>query len=229
MSIRENLQKVEESIAKSAAVSGRKAEDVTLIAVSKTIDVERILEAYEAGVRQLGENRVQEMMGKQPQLPPDIGWHLIGQLQKNKVKYIIDKVKLVHSLCSLSVAQEMQRLLEKRDTALDCLIEINIAGEETKSGLSAQELPAFLEQIAPLDRVHIKGLMTVAPFAENPEEVRKYFAEMRGLFDKLSGRAGLEMKYLSMGMSGDYNVAIEEGANMVRVGTAIFGHRNYTI
>ena len=141
MSIRENLQKVEESIAKSAAVSGRKAEDVTLIAVSKTIDVERILEAYEAGARQLGENRVQEMMGKQPQLPPDIGWHLIGQLQKNKVKYIIDKVKLVHSLCSLSVAQEMQRLLEKRDTALDCLIEINIAGEETKSGLSKQELP----------------------------------------------------------------------------------------
>lgn len=225
--IKDNLEAVRQRIAASARRVGRDPGQVTLVAVTKTHPPQMIEEAVAAGALDLGENRVQELMSKIDLLPKNVRWHLIGQLQKNKVKYIIDKVELVHSLCSLSVAAEMQRLCEKRDTSIDCLIELNLAGEASKSGLLAGEIPAFLEAIAPYDRVHVRGLMTVAPIARDPEEVRPVFAAMRGWFTRLAEqqRGNLRMEVLSMGMSGDYTVAVEEGATMVRVGSAIFGSR----
>ncbi|MBQ9942716.1 MAG: YggS family pyridoxal phosphate-dependent enzyme [Christensenellaceae bacterium] len=229
MSVRDNLEAVRERMAQSAIKAGRLPEDITLVAVSKTKPVELIAQAVEAGALHLGENRVQEMMSKIDLLPKEVKWHLIGQLQKNKVKYIIDKVELVHSLCTLSVAAEMQRLCEKHDTHLDCLIELNVAREDSKSGLLEEDIPAFLDAIAPMDRVHIKGLMTVAPIAADPDEVRPVFAKMRSWFDKLAAekRNNFSMEVLSMGMSGDFPAAIEEGATMVRVGSSIFGDRIY--
>jgi len=228
MDIRENLSVIYENMEKSAARSGRGREDITLVCVTKTVSPQRIREAVALGERELGENRVQELLSKYDSID-GANWHLIGQLQRNKIKYILDKVKLVHSLCSLSVAEEMQRLCLKRDTHLDCLIEVNIAKEETKSGLEEEEILDFIDRIAPLDRVRVRGLMTVAPFVEDPEEVRSCFAAMRHWFERLSGRSSpsFQMEYLSMGMSGDYTVAIEEGANMIRLGSSIFGHRNY--
>ena len=228
MSISENIREIRSRIAAAAIKSGRKEEDILLLAVSKTVEAERIRLAMQAGLTTLGENRVQEMMGKY-ELLPDAKWHLIGTLQKNKVKYIIDKTELVHSLCTMSVANEMQRLCEKQDTYIDVLVEVNVTGEESKSGVSEAELAAFLKDIAELDRVRVKGLMTIAMYSPLPEETRPCFKRLKQIFDELSHikRDNFEMKYLSMGMSGDYEVAIEEGANIVRIGSAIFGERNY--
>lgn len=229
MQIKENLEALYENMEIAAAKAGRSRQEIELVVVTKTVEAERIQEIVDLGVTDLGENRVQEFLSKVDVIRGDVRWHIIGRLQKNKVKYIIERTKLVHSLCDLGVAQEMQRLCEKRGAAMDCLIELNVAGEESKAGLAPGELAEFLDKVAPLNRVHIKGLMTVAPIAQNPEDVRGYFASMKKLFDHLAAqkRPGFEMRYLSMGMTGDYKVAIEEGANMIRVGSALFGKRNY--
>lgn len=229
MSIKENIADIEEKIAAAAKRAGRDPKEITLLAVTKTVDLPRIREAVDAGLCELGENRVQEFMSKCDDIERNVNWHIIGTLQKNKIKYIINKVKLVHSLCSVSVAEEMQRLCEKNNTHIDVLIEVNVTGEESKSGIPILEIRAFINSISKLDRVHVKGLMTIARYSPDPEDARPCFKELKGLFEELKDRKeeNFEMKYLSMGMSGDYEVAIEEGANIVRVGSAIFGERVY--
>lgn len=222
-----NIQNVRSRISEAANRVGRNAEDILLVVVTKTIPSERIAHVVNLGEVNLGENRVQEMMKKQQEIPGNISWHLIGQLQKNKVKYTIDGVSLIHSLCDVGVAHEINRLCEKKDSHMDVLIEVNVSKEETKAGVAMEEVDAFIKAISGFDRVSVKGLMTVAPYAENPEEVRGYFAELRHLFGVLSDKksANFEMKYLSMGMSNDFEVAVEEGANIVRIGSSIFGDR----
>lgn len=227
MSIKENLEEIRESIDRNARIAGRKGEDITLVAVTKTVDVKRIAQAVELGCTTLGENKVQEFLSKCDILGKNVDWHIIGQLQKNKVKYIIDKIGLLHSLSSLSVAQEIQRLCERKDTTLDCLVQVNVSREESKSGVYQEDLEAFLEALDSLNRVRIRGLMTMAPFSPDPEEARPVFHKLKEWFDKLSGQESdrMQMRYLSMGMSGDFQVAIQEGANMVRIGSSIFGER----
>ena len=227
--IKENLSQIQENIRKACEKSGRDPEEITLIAVSKTKPIPMLEEAYEAGSRDFGENKVQEIMDKYPALPKDIRWHMIGHLQRNKVKYIVDKVRLIHSVDSLRLAEEINLQSEKHQVETDILIEINIAQEESKFGVSKTEVIKLIEEAARLPYIHIKGLMAVAPFTENPEDNRKYFKEIRELSVDIMEKNidNVNMSVLSMGMTGDYMVAIEEGATMVRVGTGIFGERNY--
>lgn len=225
-----NINQVLENIKNACKKSGRNPEDVTLIAVSKTKPLPMLQEAYEAGSRNFGENKVQEIMDKYPNLPSDILWHMIGHLQRNKVKYIIDKVALIHSVDSLRLANEISNQAQKKQVDVDILIEVNIAGEESKFGTSREEVFQLVEEIAKLPNIFIKGLMTIAPFVANPEDNRKYFRQIRELSVDIMNKNidNVTMSVLSMGMTGDYMVAIEEGATMVRVGTGIFGERTYT-
>ena len=235
--LKENLQSVEENIKKACEEAGRKREEVTLIAVSKTKPVEMlqeiydqdIQEAYNEGCRNFGENKVQEMCDKMEVLPKDIKWHMIGHLQTNKIKYIIGKTELIHSVDSLHLAQEISKQAVKHNVQADILIEINIANEETKFGIDAGDTIQLVREIAELPNIHIKGLMTIAPFVENPEDNRLYFRRIHQLSVDITKENidNVSMDVLSMGMTGDYMVAIEEGATMVRVGTGIFGERNY--
>ena len=229
MSIAKNIEEIKERIDAAAKRSGRSGGDVLLLAVTKTVDLERIREAVDAGLTELGENRVQEMMSKYDEIGKKVDWHLIGTLQKNKVKYIINKVKLVHSLCTMSVAQEMQRLCERDDATIDVLVEVNVTGEESKSGVPIAEAKDFIDALAPFDRINVRGLMTIAEYSPNAEDSRHCFKRLKQFFDEMKDceRANLHMQYLSMGMSGDFEVAVEEGANIVRVGSAIFGERIY--
>lgn len=225
-----NLNQVLENIRSACKKSGRNPEDVTLIAVSKTKPLPMLLEAYEAGSRDFGENKVQEIMDKYPNLPSDIRWHMIGHLQRNKVKYIIDKVSLIHSVDSLRLAEEISSQAQKKQVDMDILVEVNIAKEESKFGTSREEALQLVENIAKLPHIFIKGLMTIAPFVADPEDNRKYFRQIRELSVDIMNKNidNVTMSILSMGMTGDYMVAIEEGATMVRVGTGIFGERTYT-
>ena len=225
--IRENVERIQENIKHAALKSGRSADDITLIGVTKTIDCERIRELLDVGVNNLGENRVQEFLPKYDELKGAPTWHLIGQLQTNKVKYIADKVSLIHSVDSVKLASEINRQALKHGRIIDVLIEINVAGEGTKAGIEPENIRQFIEEITCFPNIFIKGLMTIAPYVENPEENREYFANMRELFiDKsLILSDNVDMHVLSMGMTGDYEVAIEEGSNMVRIGTGIFGSR----
>ena len=227
--INENLMQVRKNIEAACQKAGRNPEEVTLIAVSKTKPVPMLEEAYQAGSRDFGENKVQEIMDKYPVLPDDIRWHMIGHLQRNKVKYIEDKVSLVHSVDSLRLAEEISRQAEKKQTELDILVEVNIAQEESKFGTSRAEAAQLVEEIAKLPCIHVKGLMTIAPFVEHPEENRKYFRQIKELSVDIEKKNidNVSMSVLSMGMTNDYMVAVEEGATMVRVGTGIFGERNY--
>ncbi len=227
--INENLMQVRKNIEAACQKAGRNPEEVTLIAVSKTKPVPMLEEAYQAGSRDFGENKVQEIMDKYPVLPDDIRWHMIGHLQRNKVKYIVDKVSLVHSVDSLRLAEEISRQAEKKQTELDILVEVNIAQEESKFGTSRAEAAQLVEKIAKLPCIHVKGLMTIAPFVEHPEENRKYFRQIKELSVDIEKKNidNVNMSVLSMGMTNDYMVAVEEGATMVRVGTGIFGERNY--
>ena len=208
---------------------GRKPEEVTLIAVSKTKPVEMLREAYEAGARDFGENKVQEILTKEPELPEDIRWHMIGHLQRNKVKYLIGKVTMIHSVDSLRLAEEISKESVKKDAQTDILLEINCAGEESKFGIRPKDTLALVRQIAVLPNVHIRGLMTVAPLTQTPEENRVYFQLMKKLSVDIAKKNidNITMSILSMGMTNDYEVAIEEGSTMVRVGTGLFGARNY--
>ena len=227
--LKENLQSVEENIKKACEKAGRKREDVTLIAVSKTKPIEMLQKIYDQNIRNFGENKVQEMCDKMEVLPKDIKWHMIGHLQTNKIKYIIGKTELIHSVDSLHLAQEISKQAVKHDVQTDILIEINIANEQTKFGIDAGDTIQLVCEIAALPNIHIKGLMTIAPFVENPEDNRLYFRRIHQLSVDITKENidNVNMDILSMGMTGDYMVAIEEGATMVRVGTGIFGERNY--
>lgn len=227
--IRENLQEVEANILHACEKSGRAREEVTLIAVSKTKPVSMLQEVYDTGIRDFGENKVQELCDKYEELPQDIRWHMIGHLQTNKVKYLMNKTCLIHSVDSLKLAQEIEKQAAKHGIVVDILIEVNIAGEETKFGLSREEVLALVREISILPHVRIQGLMTIAPYVEDPEENRGFFRQIKQLSVDIDNQNidNVSMNVLSMGMTGDYMVAIEEGATLVRVGTGIFGERIY--
>ena len=227
----ENLKKVEDNVDAACRKAGRSRDEVTLIAVSKTKPVEMLSTIYNHGIRDFGENKVQEMCDKMEQLPSDIRWHMIGHLQTNKVKYIVGHTTLIHSVDSLHLAKEIEKQAEKKDVTVDILVEVNIAEEESKFGIHKEETYELVRQIAALPHVHICGLMTIAPYVENPEDNRMYFRGIRQLSVDIAEQNidNVNMDVLSMGMTGDYMVAIEEGATMVRVGTGIFGERNYNI
>lgn len=229
--IQMNLNEVEQNIITACEKSGRNREEITLIAVSKTKPVSLLEEAYGAGVRNFGENKVQEMCEKYEVMEKDIKWHMIGHLQTNKVKYLIGKTALIHSVDSYKLACEIEKQAAKHDCIMDVLIEVNIAEEESKFGLAEDEVIHMVKQIAELPHVRIKGLMTVAPYVVDSEENRPFFRKIKQLSVDIDNQNidNVSMNILSMGMTGDYMVAIEEGATMVRVGTGIFGERNYNI
>lgn len=233
--IKENLAVVENMIDETCKKSGRKRDEVTLIAVSKTKPLEMIQEAYAQGCRDFGENKVQELVDKYEKLPKDIRWHMIGHLQRNKVKSIIDKVYMIHSVDSIRLAKEISKEAVKKDVTVNILVEVNAANEETKFGVSSEEeTKQLVYNITKLPNIRVKGLMTVAPFVENAEENRIYFKKLKKLAvdimqENIDNRYSdrISMSILSMGMTGDYSVAISEGATYVRVGTGIFGERQY--
>jgi len=229
--IKENLAKVEEKISEACKKSGRRRDEVTLIAVSKTKPISMIKTAAEAGILEFGENKPQELVEKYENLPKNFHWHMIGHLQRNKVKYIIDKATMIHSLESLRLAETINREAQKYDLIMPVLVEVNIAKEDTKYGLPEEETLPFIEKISKLTNIKVEGLMTIAPFTRNPEENRIFFEKLRKLYVDIKRKNidNVNMCNLSMGMTGDYQIAIEEGANMVRVGTGIFGERYYNI
>ena len=227
----DKLNLVKKNIEEACDTAGRSPKEVTLIAVSKTKPVEMLKEAYDAGARVFGENKVQEIVDKYDQMPADVQWHMIGHLQRNKVKYIVDKVAMIHSVDSLRLAETIEKEAEKKDVVVPILIEVNVAQEESKFGLKPEEVLPFIEQIASFPHIQIKGLMTIAPYVENAEENREIFRELKKLSVDIAAKNinNVTMSVLSMGMTGDYMVAVQEGATMVRVGTGIFGARNYAI
>ena len=230
--VKENLMEVESRVQAACKRAGRPREDVLLIAVSKTKPVELIREIMETGTKDFGENKVQEMCSKIEEIKEPLNWHLIGHLQRNKVNYIVDKACLIHSVDSLRLAEEIQKEAVKKGVdKVPVLIEVNMAQEASKDGINASETEELVREIAKLPNVQIRGLMTIAPFVDDPEENRVHFQAMRRLRDQLRAMdiPGVEMTELSMGMTNDFEVAIEEGTTMVRVGTAIFGERNYAI
>ena len=229
--LKDQLQEVEKRIQAACDRAGRKREEVTLIAVSKTKPVETLQEAYDLGVRIFGENKVQELTAKYEALPKDIHWHMIGHLQTNKVKYIVDKVCLIHSVDSVNLAKTIEKEAAKHNVVVPVLIEVNVAGEESKFGVSVEETEDLIRQIKDFPHIHIDGLMTIAPFVANPEENRVHFRRLKELLLDINSKNidNVHMNVLSMGMTNDYEVAVEEGATMVRVGTGIFGERNYNI
>ena len=228
--IKDNLKIVENNIANACKKSGRNIEDVTLICVSKTKPVSMIYEAMECGYDTFGENKVQELCNKYEEINDSkIKWHLIGHLQTNKVKYIVDKACLIHSVDSLHLAETISKEAVKKGVSTDILIEVNVAREDTKFGVMVEECEALIQEIAKLPGINIKGLMTIAPFVDNPEENRIHFANLRKLLIDINSKNidNVFMNVLSMGMTNDYEVAIEECATHIRVGTGIFGERQY--
>ena len=225
--IKDNVAEVEANIQKACERAGRSRDEVTLIAVSKTKPVSDIYEVMETGIKDYGENKVQELCDKIETISEPLNWHMIGHLQRNKVKYIVDKVRMIHSVDSLRLAQQISSEAVKKGVDVDILIEVNVAEEASKFGLSTEAVIQLAEDISKLPAVHIRGLMTVAPFTENPEDNRPYFRNLRQLAVDIARKNidNVTMNELSMGMTGDYEVAIEEGATMVRVGTGIFGTR----
>jgi pyridoxal phosphate enzyme (YggS family) len=229
--VTENYKYIKKQVEDTAIRCGRNPEDITLIAVSKTKPLSDIEELIQIGVEDFGENKVQELCDKYENVSKPVRFHQIGHLQTNKVKYIVDKAYLIHSVDSLKLAKELQKMAAKKQVTVQILIEVNVAREDSKYGLYTEEVIPFLEEISAYPNIHVNGLMTIAPFVENPEENRKYFRTLKQLsLDIISKNIdNIDMNVLSMGMTNDYKVAIEEGATMVRVGTAIFGARNYTI
>ena len=229
--VTENYRYIKQQVEETAIKCGRSPDDITLIAVSKTKPLEDIEELIQIGVEDFGENKVQELCDKYERVSKPVRFHQIGHLQTNKVKYVVDKACLIHSVDSVKLAKEIQKEAAKKQVIAEVLVEVNVAEEESKFGLQTSEVLPFLEEIASYANIHVNGLMTIAPFVENPEENRKYFRTLKQLsLDIISKNIdNINMNVLSMGMTNDYKVAIEEGATMVRVGTAIFGARNYTI
>ena len=230
MSIRENIEQINQLKAEAAERCGRSGDEVLLVAVTKLHDVDEINEAIDCGITDIGENKVQEIMDKYEHVKP-VRWHLIGHLQTNKVKYIIDKVSMIHSVDSLKLAQEINKRAGQHGLTMDILIQVNSAEEESKFGIKTEETGQMIQDILDTcENIRIRGLMCIAPFEENPEDVRGYFAEVKKLYDEYGTleHPHLDFQYLSMGMSGDFQVAIEEGSNLIRVGTSIFGARDYS-
>lgn len=229
--LKEQLREVESRIQAACARAGRCREDVTLVAVSKTKPEEVLMEAYGLGVRIFGENKVQELTEKYEALPKDIHWHMIGHLQTNKVKYIVGKVELIHSVDSLKLAEAIEKEAVKKNIVAQVLVEVNVAEEESKFGIRVEEVLPFIQKIASFPHIHVCGLMTIAPFVKNPEDNRRIFKNLHKLSVDITDTNidNVTMDVLSMGMTNDYEVAIEEGATMVRVGTGIFGARDYRI
>lgn len=227
--LKENLAEVQSRVEQACKSAGRDVAEVTLIAVSKTKPVTDLQEIYNAGVRDFGENKVQEMCDKMEKMPKDINWHMIGHLQRNKVKYIVGNVALIHSVDSYRLAEEINIQAKKKGLVVPILVEVNIADETTKFGVSKEDAMELVRQIASLDALSIKGLMTIAPYVVDPEENRAYFRKIKELSVDIDNQNidNVSMDILSMGMTGDFEVAIEEGATMVRVGTGIFGKRDY--
>ncbi len=227
--IRENLEIVEKNICRACEKSGRARDEVTLIAVSKTKPVSDIRQAMDCGIKVFGENKVQEIRDKTEEITEPLFWHMIGHLQVNKVKYLPGKVCMIHSVDNKKLADEIEKQAAKHDLKMDVLIEVNMAHEDTKFGLSPDETIDFVREISSYEHLCIRGLMTIAPYTEDPESNRVYFRGLRELKDKINKLAipNVKMDTLSMGMTGDYEVAIEEGATFVRVGTGIFGERDY--
>lgn len=225
--IRENLNEIMGRIENAAKRSGRQADQITLVAVSKFVDAERVREAAACGVRNFGENYVQECLTKTFLAEEDeIHFHFIGHLQKNKIKYILDKVSMIQSADSIGLVQELSRLADARGLTAEALLQVNIGYEDTKSGVSPEELPALLSAAEKLPALRIRGLMAIPPAEKEPGDVRKYFEKMRRLFEACRRETGAEFDTLSMGMSGDFEEAICEGSTMVRIGTAVFGQRS---
>lgn len=227
--ITENLEQVRSNIVRACEAVGRDPGEVTLVAVSKTKPVSLLQEAYDAGARVFGENKVQEIIDKYDKLPGDIQWHMIGHLQRNKVKYIVDKVSMIHSVDSLRLAIAIEQEAAKHELRVPVLIEVNVAEEESKFGVKMGEVIPLLLQICDFSHLEVRGLMTIAPFVKNPESNREIFRQLKKLSVDIAAKNinNITMSVLSMGMTGDYEVAVQEGATMVRVGTGIFGEREY--
>ena len=227
----DNYRQVLNNIQDACQAVGRDPKEVTLVAVSKTKPVEMLQQVYDAGARVFGENKVQEIMDKYDHLPGDIRWQMIGHLQRNKVKYIVDKVAMFHSVDSLRLAETIEKEAAKKAVIVPILIEVNVAQEESKFGLKPEEVLPLIEQIADFSHIRIKGLMTIAPYVDNAEENREIFRELKKLSVDIAAKNinNVTMSVLSMGMTGDYMGAVQEGATMVRVGTGIFGARNYAL
>lgn len=230
--LKDNIAVVRKNIELACERAGRNPEEVTLIAVSKTkplSDIEEVIATTDT--RDFGENKVQEMVDKYEKVSTPVNWHLIGHLQTNKVKYIVDKACLIHSVDSFNLAKTIEKEAVKRNVTANILIEVNVAEEETKFGVRCEEVLPLIEQIKDLPHVKVKGLMTIAPFVENPEDNRVYFRTLRDLSLDITSKNidNIDMSVLSMGMTNDYVVAVEEGATLVRVGTGIFGARNYNL
>ncbi len=222
--LQDNLEIVQKRLARAAAKRGISKEEITLIAVTKTIPLDKVYRAWELGIRNFGENRLQEALPKISSLPSGLNWHFMGHLQTNKVKDVLPFFKLIHSLDRLKLAHVLQKEAEKINRVVDVLVQVNIGSEETKYGFEPDKVEEALGEIVLLDRIKVKGLMAIAPLVDNPEKVRTYFSGLNQLFKNLKV-PGAMMKYLSMGMTNDFEVAVEEGSNMVRIGTALFGER----
>lgn len=231
MMLKDNFDEVRLNIKRACEKSGRSSDDVTLIAVSKTKPLSDIEELIQYGQTEYGENKVQELVDKYENVSTPVNWHLIGHLQTNKVKYIVDKVKLIHSVDSVHLAREIEKEAAKKNVDVDILIQVNIAHEDTKFGINENDIYDLLDEIKDMSHIHVKGLMTIAPFVENPEENRVHFRNLHQLLLDIKSKNidNINMSILSMGMTNDYEIAIEEGSTMVRVGTGIFGERNYNI
>lgn len=229
MSIKDNIMSIKQNIDDIRKESNRQ-EDVNLMAVTKTVDVDKVLEAIDAGITDIGENKPQELARKYEVIGDKVRYHLIGTLQTNKVKYIIDKAYMIHSLDRIALCEEIQKRAEKIDRIINCLVQVNISKEESKHGLEEELVIDFIKEVSSnYKNIHIKGLMTMAPFTDDEEQIRKVFSDLKNLSLQIKdlNLPNVEMDTLSMGMSHDYKIAIEEGATIVRVGTSIFGQRNY--
>jgi len=229
MDIKNNIKEIKENIKKSLEGSGKSLRDITIVAVSKNVDSTKVVEANGEGLINFGENRVQEFLKKYEELDLELSWHMIGHLQRNKVKYIYDKVKLIHSVDSIRLARRINKYASKNSKPVDVLLELNIAEDESKFGFKSEEIEDVVSKISEFEHINVKGLMTVAPYYDNAEDVRPIFKKLKLSFDNLSKLEynNVSMEYLSMGMSNDYKIAVQEGANIVRIGTDIFGERKY--
>jgi pyridoxal phosphate enzyme (YggS family) len=225
-SIPESLERVREQIARAVAKAGRAVDEIELVAITKTHPAERVREAIEAGQTLFGESRVQEARAKIPELPSNLRWHFVGHLQKNKIRHALPLFEMIHSVDSLALARDMNRIAEEEGRHPRVLLEVNVAGEGSKFGFASHKLREQMEELLALPRLSILGLMTIPPLAEEAEASRKYFVQLRELRDSLQTEFRVDLTQLSMGMTQDYAVAIEEGATLVRVGTAIFGERS---
>lgn len=229
MSIKDNISNITNRINAACTKAGRNPDEVTLVAVSKTVGVDYINEAVGCGIKNLGENKVQEIMDKYTLVEGSPKWHMIGHLQTNKVKYIIDKVTMIHSVDSVKLLGEIDKRAKASGKTMDVLIEVNVGREQSKYGVYPEDLDQIMSEGQKFKNLTICGLMTVAPALGDKGKVRPYFKEMKNLFENAKQKYGSHIRYLSMGMTNDFEVAIEEGANIVRVGTGIFGPRNYSL